>query len=350
MTISRRHFVTTGSAAVAALGASHWLHPSLVNAQTKTLSVYSSRHYNTDNALYDGFTKQTGIKINLLEGKDDELLERIKSEGAKGPADVLISVDASRLWRAEQMGLLANSSSSVLNQRIPGNLRHPKGKWYGFSKRARVIVYSRDRVNPSQLSTYEDLVNPRWKGKILVRTSTNVYNISLISAMIAKHGASATEKWCRGLVQNFARSPQGGDTDQIKAVAAGAGDLAICNSYYLIRLAKSNDPKEQQIARKVGLFFPNQKTWGTHVNISGGGVINSSKNKAAAVKFLEYLSSPTAQRFFANGNNEYPVIKGVELDPVLKRYGTFKEAAINANAYGSNSAQSIKISDRAGWK
>ncbi|NJN32201.1 MAG: Fe(3+) ABC transporter substrate-binding protein [Synechococcales cyanobacterium RM1_1_8] len=348
MKISRRHFVTQGAAFTAALGATQLLQPAA--AQAKTLTVYSSRHYNTDNALYSSFTQQTGIKVNLLEGKDDELLERLKSEGARGPADILVTVDAGRLWRAEQMGLLANSSSSVLNQRIPGNLRHPQGKWYGFSKRARVIVYSRDRVNPSQLSTYEDLANARWKDKILVRTSTNIYNVSLIAAMIKQLGAGPTEKWCAALVKNFARSPSGNDTDQIKAVASGEGDLAICNSYYLLRLVKSKDPKDQAIARKLGMFFPNQKTWGTHVNISGAGVVNSSRNKAAAVKFLEHLSSPAAQKFFSEGNNEYPVVKGVALDPVLKRYGSFKEASLNVSIYGGNSAQAIKIADRAGWK
>lgn len=349
MQISRRQFVTT-AAASAAFGAVQLLRPDTSTAQTKVLNLYSSRHYNTDNALYEGFTKQTGIKVNLLEGKDDELLERIKSEGAKSPADVLITVDAGRLWRAEQMGLFAPSSSSVLNQRIPANLRHPQGKWYGFSKRARVIVYNRDRVNPSQLSTYEDLVNPKWKGKLLVRSSTNVYNVSLVSALIEKLGAGATENWCKGLVGNFARSPSGGDTDQIKAVASGVGDLALCNSYYLLRLVKSKNPQEQAIGKQVGLFFPNQKSWGTHVNISGGGVVSTSKNKAAAVKFLEYLSSPAAQNFFAQANNEYPVVKGVQLDPVLKRYGSFKEASVNVDTYGRNSGQAVKISDRAGWK
>lgn len=249
MQISRRQFVTT-AAASAAFGAVQLLRPDTSTAQTKVLNLYSSRHYNTDNALYEGFTKQTGIKVNLLEGKDDELLERIKSEGAKSPADVLITVDAGRLWRAEQMGLFASSSSSILNQRIPGNLRHPQGKWYGFSKRARVIVYNRDRVNPSQLSTYEDLANPKWKGKLLVRSSTNVYNVSLVSALIEKLGAGATESWCKGLVGNFARSPSGGDTDQIKAVASGVGDLALCNSYYLLRLVKSKDPQEQAIGKR----------------------------------------------------------------------------------------------------
>ncbi len=336
--------------ASAAFGGVQLLRSQPSEAQTKVLNVYSSRHYNTDNALYSGFTEQTGIKINLLEGKDDEILERIKSEGRNGPADVLITVDAGRLWRAESMGLLASSSSSVLNQRIPGNLRHPQGKWYGLSKRARIIVYNRDRINPTQLSTYEDLANAKWKGKLLVRSSSNVYNVSLMSALIEKLGKANTERWAQGLVKNLARQPEGGDTDQIRAVAAGMGDLAICNSYYVIRLVKSQDPKEQAIARKVGIFFPNQKTWGTHVNISGGGVVSTSKNKAAAIKFLEYLSSPKAQDFFARGNNEYPVTKGVQLDSILARYGSFKEANINIVSYGRNSSEAIKIANRVGWK
>ncbi len=349
MKISRRNFVAV-SAATAAFGATQLIRPDRGSAQTKVLNLYSSRHYNTDNALYEGFTRQTGIKVNLLEGKADQLMERIKNEGSNSPADVLLTVDAGRLWRAEKMGLLAPSSSAVLNQRIASNLRHPQGKWYGFSKRARVIVYSRDRVNPSQLSTYEDLVSSKWKGKILVRTSTNIYNQSLIGAMIEKNGARATEQWCRGLVGNFARSPEGNDTAQIKGVAAGVGDLAICNSYYFMRLVKSKDPKDQAIVKKIGIFFPNQKTWGTHVNISGGGVVSTSRNKAAAVKFLEYLSSLSAQRFFAEGNNEYPTVRGVALDPVLKRYGRFKEASLNVDSYGRNSSEAVKVADRAGWK
>lgn len=349
MTLSRRTFLATGAAA-AACGSTVFLHETPGVAQTKVLNLYSSRHYNTDKALYDGFTQQTGIKVNLLEGKDDEILERIKTEGPNGPADVLITVDAGRLWRAEQMGLLAPVTSAVLNRQVPATLRHPKGLWYGFSKRARVIIYNRDRVNPAQLSTYEDLANPRWRGKLLIRSSTNVYNVSLLSALIQQLGAPATEKWARGIVANLARAPQGGDTDQIKAVAAGLGDLAVSNTYYLIRLAKSDKAEDQAIAKKLGIFFPNQKTWGTHVNISGGGVVATSKNKATATRFLEYLSSAKAQDFFARGNNEYPVVKGVRLDPVLARYGSFKEANLNVSIYGRNSAEAVKIADRAGWK
>jgi iron(III) transport system substrate-binding protein len=241
-------------------------------------------------------------------------------------------------------------SSKVLTSAIPASLRDPQGFWFGLSRRARVIVYNKSKVNPAQLSTYEALTQPRWKGKLLVRSSTNVYNQSLVGAMLAVHGPQKTEVWARGLVANFARPPEGNDTAQIKAVADGVGDIALVNTYYVARLMKSKDPKEQAIAAKVGVFFPNQRDRGTHVNICGAGVVKTSRNKAAAIKFLEHLASRESQQIFARGNYEYPVISGVAIDPAVASFGTFKSDPLNPDVFGKNNADALKITDRAGWK
>ncbi|MEG4274448.1 MULTISPECIES: Fe(3+) ABC transporter substrate-binding protein [unclassified Microcoleus] len=349
MSISRRIFLASGTAmAVVAVGELSKKAP--VAAQTGTLNLYSARHYDTDNELYQSFTKKTGIKVNLVEADADQLIERIRSEGANSPADVFITVDGGRLWRAKQAGILQPVSSTVLTSAIPASLRDPQGFWFGLSRRARVIVYNKSKVNPAQLSTYEALTEPRWKGKVLVRSSTNIYNQSLVGAMLAAHGAQKTEAWARGLVANFARPPEGNDTAQIKAVADGVGDLAIVNTYYVARLMKSKDPAEKAIAAKVGVFFPNQRDRGTHVNISGGGVVKTSRNKAGATKFLEHLASREAQLIFARSNNEYPVISGVAIDPVVASFGTFKSDPLNPDVFGKNNPEALKITDRAGWK
>lgn len=319
-------------------------------ASGKEVNVYSARHYDTDEALYDNFTKQTGIQVNVIEGKEDELLERIKSEGANSPADVFITVDASRLWRAEEEGVLQPVTSQTLEKAIPESLRHPDGLWFGLTERARIIVYNKQQVKPSELSTYEALAEPQWKGRVCVRSSTNVYNQSLLGSMVESEGVEATENWAKGLVANFAREPEGGDIDQIKAVAAGQCDVAIANHYYVARLAKSAEPQEQATANQVGVFFPNQNERGTHINISGTGVVADAPHKENAVKFLEYLVSPEAQKLFAEGNNEYPVVAGVTTAPILNSYGKFKTDSINVSAYGRNSPEAIKIADRAGWK
>jgi iron(III) transport system substrate-binding protein len=347
MKISRRIFLG-GATAATIVGASQLSKLSF--AQSKQVNIYSSRHYNTDDELYDGFSRMTGIKVNLVEGKDDELIERIKSEGKNSPADILITVDAGRLWRADQAGLFTPVNSATLNQKIPANLRHPQGHWFGFSKRARVIMYNKNKVSKSQLSTYEDLVNSKWKGKIAVRSSSNIYNQSLVAAMIAVDGEAKTEQWCKGLVANFARPPQGNDTEQIQAVAAGIADLCLANTYYLARLSESDQASDQEIFKKVGIFFPNQNARGAHVNISGAGVIKTTRNKDAAIKFLEYLSSPNAQKFFAQGNNEYPVVSGITLAPTVAAFGQFKGDTTNVFLYGQNNAKAVQIMDRAGWK
>jgi len=321
----------------------------LAQASGGVVNLYSARHYDTDSDLYQSFTNRTGVQVNLVEAEADQLIERIKSEGANSPADVFITVDAGRLWRAEEEGILQPISSSVLEQAVPENLRHPQGLWFGLSKRARVIVYNKSRVNPAELSTYEDLADEQWRGRILVRSSSNVYNQSLIGSMIEVNGAEATEEWARGIVANFARPPEGGDTPQIQAVAAGVGDVAIANHYYYLRLLNSDNPEEREAAEQTAIFFPNQRDRGTHINISGGGVLANSPNKAAAIQFLEHLVSPEAQEIFARGNTEYPVLAGVPLDPAVQALGEFKEDSVNAAVFGQNNAEALQIMDRAGW-
>ncbi|VEP14557.1 Iron uptake protein A1 [Hyella patelloides LEGE 07179] len=346
---TRRFFLGTG-AATAAVAASQLVKTKPGLAQTEQINLYSSRHYNTDDQLYDIFTNQTGIQVNLIEGKADELIERIKSEGANSPADILITVDAGRLWRAEQEEIFAPVSSQVLTEKIPANLRHPNNLWFGFTKRARVIMYNKNTVDPAQLSTYENLADPQWKNQLVIRSSSNIYNQSLVAGLIEVHGEQTVEEWCRGIVDNFARPPEGNDRAQIEAAAAGLADLAVANTYYLPRYAKDTDPAKQAIFEQIGVFFPNQDERGTHVNISGGGLVKSAPNREGAIAFLEYLVSPAAQTFFAQGNDEYPIVAGTPVDPIVGSFGTFKEDATNVVAYGANNALAVQIMDRAGWK
>ncbi|MBP2292249.1 Fe(3+) ABC transporter substrate-binding protein [Azospirillum rugosum] len=321
-----------------------------VGASAAEVNVYSSRHYDVDKALYDTFTQQTGIKVNVIEGKEDELIERMKTEGANSPADVLITVDAGRLWRAQEAGLLQPTRNKALEAAIPAHLREPEGHWFGISKRARIIVYNKATVKPADLPRYETLAEPAWKGRVLVRASNSVYNQSLVGALLAANGEAKTEAWAKGVVANMARKPQGGDTDQIKGVAAGEGDVAVSNTYYFARIASSTKPEDKAIADKLGVIFPNQGDRGTHVNISGAGITKSAPNKQSAEKFLEYLISPDAQRMFTEKNFEYPIVAGAPTAPVLVSWGTFKEDPLNAAVYGKNNAEALKIMDRAGWK
>ena len=318
--------------------------------ESPEVNIYSGRHYETDETLFDRFTTQTGIQINVVEGEADELQERIMAEGERTPADLLITVDAGRLWRAEEAGLFQPVKSEVLESSIPASLRQPDGLWFGLTQRARVLVYNPDKVKPSDLSTYEALVEPQWKGRVCVRSSNNIYNQSLLGSMVETLGVEATEAWARGLAANLARDPEGGDTDQIKAVAAGQCDVAIANHYYWARLAKSDKPEDKAVADKTEIFFPNQSDRGTHVNISGAGVLANAKNPEAAVKLLEYLVSPEAQKVFAEGNNEYPVVAGVEVDPAVAALGQAKFDQVNVAAYGRNNPEVVKIVDRVGWK
>lgn len=319
-------------------------------AADQVVNLYSSRHYQTDEALYESFTKKTGIEINRIEGKADALIERLKSEGANSPADVLITVDAGRLWRAEEAGVFQPIRSEILEQRIPENLRHPEGKWFGFSGRVRMIVYNKDLVDPTDLQRYEDLADPKWRGMVCIRSSENIYNLSLLGSLIAAHGEAWAEDWAKGVVANFARPPQGGDTDQIKAVAAGECAIGVANSYYFVRLLRSEDSSERAVAEKVGVIFPNQGDRGAHMNISGAGVVAHAPHADAAVKFLEYLASDEAQRYFADGNNEYPLAEGVEPNEALASLGEFKADQVNVAVYGENQPVAQMVFDRAGWR
>ena len=314
----------------------------------EVLNLYSSRHYQTDEALYEGFTEKTGIEINRIEGNADALIERIKSEGANSPADVLLTVDAGRIWRAEEAGLLQPVESESLNKAIPANLRHPDGLWYGFSTRARLIYYDKSKVKQGEINSYEDLADPKWKGRICIRSSSNIYNQSLLSSIIEAHGEAAAQKWADAVHDNLARDPVGGDTDQIRAIGAGECDVAVGNSYYFVRLMKN--PEEKELVEKIGWVFPNQGDRGTHVNISAAGVVKTAPHKDAAIKFLEYLASAQAQRYFADGNNEYPVASGVEPNQTLKSLGDFKVDPVNVAVYGENQPKAQKIYDTVGWQ
>jgi len=319
--------------------------------QEKVVNVYSARHYQTDEALYANFTKATGIKVNRIEAGEDAVIERIRNEGARSPADVMITVDAGRLWRAEQLGLFQPVKSASLESRIPANLREPSGLWFGFSTRARVIAYNKDKVRPGEISTYEELADPKWKGRVCMRSSTNVYNLSLMGALIDHLGEAKAEAWAKGVHANLAQEPKGGDTDQLKAVAAGQCDVTVSNQYYYARLARSDKPEEKQIAQRLAVVFPNQSSWGTHVNISGAGVVKNAPHRDNAVKFLEYLASDGAQRYFADGNNEWPVVASVKVDnPVLNALGEFKRDRVNVAVLGKNQPSSQKIYDRVAWK
>jgi iron(III) transport system substrate-binding protein len=321
-------------------------------AQTdKVLNLYTARHYQTDEALYAGFTRKTGIKINRIEAGEDALLERLRNEGRNSPADVFVTVDAGRLWRAEQLDLFQPLDSAVLNARIPAQLRTPAGTWFGFSTRARVIAYNRKTVRPEEVATYEDLAHPRLKGRICIRASNHVYNLSLMGAMIERLGEAKAEEWARGVVANLARPPRGGDTDQILGVAAGECDVAVANTYYYVRLMKSTRPQDRQVVEKVALSFPNQATSGTHMNVSGAGMLRTAPNPGAARLFLEYLASDEAQVYFADGNNEWPAVaSAVTKNPELASLGKFRMETTNIGVLGRNQPLAQKILDRVGWK
>jgi iron(III) transport system substrate-binding protein len=314
------------------------------------VNIYNARHYGTDQQLWDAFTKETGIAVNVVEANHDELIQRLEAEGANSPADIFITVDAGRLALVAEKDLFAPVKSAVLEADVPAHLRHPDGLWYGLAMRARVLVYAKDRVNPADLSTYEALADPKYAGKVVVRSSTNVYNLSLMGSIIAADGAEKAEAWAKGIVANMARPPEGGDTDQLKAVAAGVGDIAISNTYYLARLLASEKPEEKAIGEKLAVFFPNQGDRGTHVNISGAGVLKNAPNKDNAVKLLEFLVSPEAQRYFADISFEYPVNPAVKPHPVLANFGEFKQDSLNAATFAANSLEASKLMDLAGWK
>jgi len=335
--------------AVAAAGAAH---------ADGVVNLYSARHYSTDEALYDGFTKATGIKVNRVDADDAGILARLKAEGTASPADVILLVDAARLYRGEVDGLFLPIRSKVLEDVIPTNLRSAPAadggiSWFGLSTRARVIVYNKIKVKPQDVQTYESLADPKFKGKLCIRSGSHPYNLSLFGAITEHMGEQQAETWLKGVVANLARAPKGGDTDQIKAVASGECDIAVSNSYYLARMIRSNKPEDVAVANKVGVVFPNQQSWGTHMNIAGGAIARHTKNQANAVKFLEYLASPAAQNYFANGNNEWPAAKGVQLDnPALKAMTNgkpFKSETIPISAVGANMTKVQQMLDRVGF-
>ncbi|THF66987.1 Fe(3+) ABC transporter substrate-binding protein [Pseudothauera nasutitermitis] len=315
----------------------------------QVVNVYSARHYQTDEDLYGNFTKATGIKVNRIEAREDELIERIRNEGEHSPADVFVTVDASRLGRANDMGLFAPFKSAAIDARIPAHLR--TDTWIAFSTRARIIVYNKDTIRPEQVQTYEDLANPALKGQVCSRSGSHPYNLSLGAALIEHIGAARTEEWARGLVANFARPPRGGDTDQIRAVAAGECGVAIANSYYLARLINSTKPEDQKVVEAVAFVWPNQQGVGTHINVSGAGILKHSPNKAAAAQFLEYLASDQAQVYFADGNNEWPAVPGVKVDnPALEKMGEFKVDTLPMTRLADSVAEAQRIFDRAGYR
>ena len=321
----------------------------------KELNLYSARHYQTDEALYANFTKSTGIKINRIEADDNALLERLNSEGTKSPADVILLVDAARLWRAQVNGMFRPTQSKLLDQRIPMNLRAKADTdgttWFGFSTRARIIVYNKASINPQNVNTYEKLAEPANKGKVCTRSGSHPYMLSLVGALIERDGSVATEQWAKGMVANMARSPKGGDTDQIKAVASGECGVAITNSYYLARLMRSTKPEDMATVAKVAHIWPNQNAGGVHTNISGGGVAKNAPNPKAAVKFLEYLASDAAQIYLADGNNEWPAVTSVKVDnSALKALGPYQVETVSVAAIGRNQVAAQRILDRVGFK
>lgn len=328
-------------------------------AQEQVVNLYSARHYSTDEALYSNFTKATGIKINRVDADDAGILARLKAEGSASPADVILLVDAARLYKGEIDGLFQPIQSKVLNDAIPANLRSAPAAdsgiaWFGLSTRARVIVYNKIKVQKEDVDTYEELGDPKNKGKLCIRSGSHPYNLSLFGAVMEHVGEQKAEAWLKGVVNNLARAPKGGDTDQIKAVAAGECDIAVTNSYYLARLMRSDKPEDKAVVDKVAVVFPNQQSWGTHMNIAGGAVARHTKNQANAIKFLEYLASPEAQNYFANGNNEWPAAKGVDPgNPALKAMTggqPFKSETIPIGAVGANTVKVQQMLDRVGFR
>nr|WP_315431214.1 extracellular solute-binding protein [uncultured Albidiferax sp.] len=344
--------VSTLTLACAALAP---IHSSL--AQEQTVNIYSARHYPGDDQLYSGFTKATGIQINRVDADDAGILQRLKAEGAASPADVVLLVDAARLWKAEVDGLFAPVQSKLLDAAIPAQYRgkaSPEGtSWFGYSTRARLVVFDKTRVKRDDVDTYEELGAPKNKGLLCTRSGSHPYNLSLFGAVTEHVGPAAAEAWLKGMVANMARPAKGGDTDQIKAVASGECGVAITNSYYVARLMRSDKAEDKAVMDKVGVLFPNQNSWGTHVNIAGGGMAKNSKNPANAVKFLEYLASAEAQNYFANGNNEWPTAKGVKVNnPALQTMtgGSFKSETIPISVVGMNQVKVQQMLDRVGYK
>lgn len=316
----------------------------------EVVNVYTHRHYEADQKLFDLFSEKTGIKVNVVSASADELIQKLELEGANSPADVLITVDAGRLHRAEEKNLLQSVNSEILNANIPAKFRDPEGYWFGLTYRARILAYSKERVKPEELSSYEALTDPQWKGRVLTRSSENIYNQSLLSSIIAHHGKDGAEQWAAALLANMARSPKGSDRDQVKAVASGEGDVAIVNTYYIGIMLNDANEEERKAADKISIFFPNQSDRGTHINISGAAVTKYAPNKDNALKLIEFLSNEEAQGLLANINFEYPVNTKVEFSDLLKNWGAFKADDLNLSVLGDNNNDAVIIFDKVGWK
>ena len=308
------------------------------------------RYYASKNSLLDKFSEQTTVKVNLVTGKGDALLTRLINEGENSPADILLTVDAGRLYRAQQANVLKPIDSSSIKELVPDNLKSSDDMWAGLSIRARVIIYSKDRVSAEDLDSYESLADEQWSGRICIRSSSNIYNQSMVAGMIAQNGLEKTEQWLQGFTANFARKPAGGDRDQIKAAAAGECDVAVVNSYYLGHMLNSSDESQRSAAEKVSLFWPNQKDRGTHIYISGAGVTKHSKNTENARTLIAFLASDKSQLWYANKNNEFPIRDNVEVSPTLKAWGPFIADQMNVSQLGKFNAHAIKAMDRASWK
>jgi iron(III) transport system substrate-binding protein len=325
-------------------------------AQEKVLNLYSARHYQTDEALYDNFTTATGIRINRVDADDAGIVTRLKAEGSASPADVVLLVDAARLTRAEADGLFQPLKSAKLEAAVPASLRGADAgqgsQWFGLTTRARVIVYNKVTVKKDDIDTYEELADPKNKGKVCTRSGSHPYNLTLFGAMLQHLGEAKTEAWLKGMVDNMARPPKGGDTDQIKAVASGECAIGLTNTYYLARLMRSDKAEDKAVVEKVGVVFPNQQSWGTHVNIAGGAVAKYAKHRDAAAQFLEFLVSPEVQAHFADGNNEWPVVAGVKTanNPALAAMGPFKAETVSVATAGKNQTAVQQMLDRVGFK
>lgn len=324
--------------------------PSAATENKGQVNVYTARHYDADALIYDAFTKETGIKVNRLEIQPDQLVERMKAEGEGSPADVILMADAGALWKASQADLFQPLQSDVINKAVPANLREPGHLWFGFSKRARVIVYDKAKVKPEEVATYEALATPRFKGKVCVRSSDNVYNLSLMAAFVQHWGPKKSLDWAKGVVANMARDPQGGDMDQIKAVSVGACEVALSNTYYYMRLLHHEGEIDPKVAQTTALSFPDVAGQGTHVNISGGGMAKYATNKKEAQAFLEFMTTKTAQTIFAKANGEFPVIPSEETPSYIQAISGFKADPLSVTTYGANQAEAQKIYDKAGWK
>jgi iron(III) transport system substrate-binding protein len=321
-----------------------------IEKKSKEVNVYTHRHYKADQELFAQFEKETGITVNVVNAKADELMQKMSLEGAQSPADVLITVDAGRLVRAKNKGLLQSASSVFLNKTIPSHLKDADNHWFALTKRARVIVYNPEKVKAKELSSYEALTNKKWKNKILIRSSDNIYNQSLLASIIANNGEEKASEWTKGIVANMARSPKGNDRDQVKAVVAGEGDIAIVNTYYIGKLLNSKNPDEVLAGKGIKVFFPNQNDRGTHINVSGAGVAKYAPNKENAIKFIEFLASKKSQEVFAKANYEYPVNREVVSSDLLKSWGEFKEDTLSLTKLGENNKKAVIIFDQSSWK